>query len=115
MVSNSGKRLAVVTAMAAFLVISSTSLLTGSEPVNFLLGQKDAIEQGRKIYRSRCYICHLSNGGRGPNLFQSKLSDYKFLETATNGRRTMPAFGTILMPDEIWAVHAYVKSADHYE
>ena len=83
--------------------------------VNPVLGQKAAIAAGRVIYRTRCYICHLGNGGRGPNLFASKLSDYQFLETAINGRGTMPAFGTLMTPDEIWNVHAYVKSTDHHE
>ena len=37
--------------------------------VNPVLGQAAAIAAGRVIYRTRCYICHLSNGGRGPDLF----------------------------------------------
>jgi mono/diheme cytochrome c family protein len=57
----------------------------------------------------------LEKGGRGPNLFASSLSDEQFLEIAINGRRTMPAFGTLMSPDEVWAVHAYVKSTDYYE
>jgi mono/diheme cytochrome c family protein len=83
--------------------------------VNPVLGQTEAIAAGRVIYRTRCYICHLSNGGRGPDLFASKLSDYQFLETAINGRGTMPALGTLMTPDDVWSVHAYVKSTDHYE
>ena len=80
------------------------------------LGQPDAIEAGKQTYRSICYICHLSAGGRGPNLFATKLSDERFLETVINGRKgtQMPAFGLRLSPDEVWQVHAYVKSTDHY-
>jgi len=26
----------------------------------------------------------------------------------------MPAFGLRLSPDEVWQVHAFVKSTDHY-
>ena len=80
------------------------------------LGQPEAIDEGLQIYRSKCYICHHSSGARGPNLFKTKLSDEKFLETVINGRKgtQMPAFGLRLSPDEVWKVHAYVKSTDHY-
>jgi mono/diheme cytochrome c family protein len=26
----------------------------------------------------------------------------------------MPAFGLRLSPDEVWQIHAFVKSTDHY-
>jgi len=80
------------------------------------LGQPDAIAAGKQTYRSICYVCHHSAGGRGPNLFATKLSDERFLETVINGRKgtQMPAFGLRLSPDEIWQVHAFVKSTDHY-
>ena len=81
------------------------------------LDQPDAIAAGKQTYRSKCYICHHSAGGRGPNLFASKLSDEGFLEVVINGRKgtQMPAFGYRLTPDEVWQVHAYIKSTDHYE
>ena len=80
------------------------------------LGQPDAIAAGRDTYRAKCYICHFSNGGRGPNLFAIKLTDEQFLETVINGRKgtQMPAFGLRLSPDEVWQVHAFIKSTDHY-
>jgi mono/diheme cytochrome c family protein len=99
-------------------------LLAGALPAggkeklaNPVLGDPAAIEQGRKIYRQRCYICHLSHGGSGPNLFATRLSDDAFMMTVINGRQgaIMPAFGLKLSPDEVWQVHAYVKSTDHYE
>ena len=33
-----------------------------------------------------------------------------------NGRKgtQMPAFGLRLSPDEVWQVHAFIKSTDHY-
>ena len=80
------------------------------------LGQPEAIAAGKEIYRSKCYVCHHSAGGRGPNLFATKVSDERFLETVINGRKgtQMPAFGLRLSPDEVWQVHAFVKSTDHY-
>lgn len=101
--------------MAAALVAAAPCALADDAVTNPFLGKPDSIAEGRTTYRSRCYICHLEKGGRGPNLFATSLSDEQFLEVAINGRRTMPAFGTLMSPDEIWAVHAYVKSTDHYE
>lgn len=83
--------------------------------VNPRLGDPAAIEEGRHLYRTRCVICHGRNGGRGPNLFATKIDDEAFLETVIQGRGNMPAFGLRMSPDEVWAVHAYVKSTDHYE
>ncbi len=81
-----------------------------------ILGQPNAIAAGKQIYRSKCYVCHHSAGGRGPNLFATRISDERFLETVINGRKgtQMPAFGLRLSPDEVWQVHAFVKSTDHY-
>jgi mono/diheme cytochrome c family protein len=83
---------------------------------NPFLGQPDAIAAGRDIYRSKCLVCHQSAGARGPNIFATKLSDEQFLETVINGRKgtQMPAFGERLSPEEVWQVHAFVKSTDHY-
>jgi mono/diheme cytochrome c family protein len=83
---------------------------------NPYLGQPDAIAAGKDTYRSKCYICHHSGGARGPDLFATKLSDQGFMETVINGRRgtQMPAFGLRLSPDEVWQVHAFIKSTDHY-
>jgi mono/diheme cytochrome c family protein len=80
------------------------------------LGQPAAIAAGKQTYSSICYVCHHSAGGRGPNLFATKLSDERFLDTVINGRKgtQMPAFGLRLTPDEVWQVHAFVKSTDHY-
>jgi mono/diheme cytochrome c family protein len=52
----------------------------------------------------------------GPNLFATKLSDQRFLETVIQGRKgtQMPAFGLRLSPDEVWQIHAFVKSTDYY-
>jgi mono/diheme cytochrome c family protein len=84
--------------------------------VNPVLGKPDAIEAGRDIYRAKCLVCHQSAGARGPNIFATKLTDEQFLEIVINGRKgtQMPAFGERLSPDEVWQVHAFVKSTDHY-
>ena len=80
------------------------------------LGQADAIAAGRDTYRSKCYICHHSAGGRGPNVFATKLTDEQFLKTVTRGRQgtQMPAFSQRLSADDIWKLLAFVRSTDHY-
>jgi mono/diheme cytochrome c family protein len=89
----------------------------GSEALtNPVLGQAEAIEAGRDIYRAKCLVCHQSAGARGPNLFATRLSDEQFLAVVIKGRKgtQMPSFGLRLSPDEVWQVHAFVKSTDHY-
>lgn len=85
---------------------------------NPYLGQKEAIDEGQRIYRSKCVICHREAGGRGPNLFKTRLTDEQFLEVVINGRfgmkGQMPAFGFRMSPDDVRKVHAFVKSRDRY-
>ena len=83
---------------------------------NSFLGKPEAISAGRDIYQRKCLVCHQSAGARGPNLFATKLSDQRFLETVIRGRKgtQMPAFGQRLSVEEVWQVHAFVKSTDHY-
>jgi len=111
-----GAAVFVTAAPLVSLALWFGSAAADEEMTDPFLGQAEAIEEGLQIYRSKCYICHLSKGGRGPNLFATKISDEKFLETVINGRKgtQMPAFGLRLSPDEVWKVHAFVKSTDHY-
>jgi mono/diheme cytochrome c family protein len=105
-------------ALLALPVISTRAGDAAAEALtNPFLGDADAIADGRRIYRSRCVICHAQAGARGPDLFNRRLTDGQFLEIVINGRKgtQMPAFGLRLSPDDVWHVHAYVKSTDHYE
>lgn len=117
-------RLRLVAAIAATL--STVAIMTAATCAddaaeealaNPFLGDPEAIADGRRIYRSRCVICHAHAGARGPDLFTGRLTDERFLEIVINGRKgtQMPAFGLRLSPDDVWHVHAYVKSTDHYE
>lgn len=84
------------------------------ELTNPLLGDPEAIEAGENLFRRRCVGCHWAPK-RGPNLFESEISDEKFLEVVINGRKrslTMPPFGYVLSPDEVWQIHAFVKARD---
>jgi mono/diheme cytochrome c family protein len=116
--AQSGRTGAGLCAAIVFTLVSATFTASLAEEglTNPVLRRPEAIAAGRDIYRSKCYICHHSAGARGPNLFATKLSDEQFLETVINGRKgtQMPAFGERLSPDEVWQVHAFIKSTDHY-
>ena len=103
--------------LAALLFGLSPAVANAEEGLtNPFLGQPEAISAGRDVYQRKCLVCHQSAGARGPNLFATKLSDQRFLETVITGRKgtLMPAFGVRLSIDEVWQVHAFVKSTDHY-
>jgi mono/diheme cytochrome c family protein len=82
---------------------------------NPFLDDPAAIEEGERIFRSRCTGCHWSPL-RAPVLFQTELGDEKFLETVISGRHgsrgNMPPFGYVLSPDDVWKVHAFVVARD---
>jgi mono/diheme cytochrome c family protein len=79
---------------------------------NPYLGQPDAITEGNDIYHGKCIICHGLAGGRGPNLFASRLTDEQFMDVVINGRKgtLMPALGFQLSPDDVWKIHAFIKA-----
>jgi mono/diheme cytochrome c family protein len=85
-----------------------------AERTNPLLGNEQAIHEGGRLFRKRCTGCHW-NPLRGPRIFQTKRPYEKFLEIVTNGKksqRTMPPFGSILSPDDISQIHAYLMSRE---
>lgn len=73
-----------------------------------------ASADGEAIYRARCFGCHKSAGGSGPNVFGRKLSDEAFSAVVKAGRpgTAMPAFGSLLSEAEIEAVRAFTASRD---
>jgi mono/diheme cytochrome c family protein len=80
---------------------------------NPYLGQKEAIDEGEKLYRARCFGCHFRSGGRGPNIFRTKLTEQQFVATVANGGRSgMPAWANSLSKDDILKLYAFVMSRD---
>ncbi|MBM3395285.1 MAG: cytochrome c [Betaproteobacteria bacterium] len=109
--SRAGRGLLAVTLTACFVTAQ------GDEPapafINPFLDQPEALTAGEKIYRGRCFGCHFRAGGRGPNIFRSKLDPVRFIEiVAKGGNAGMPAWGATLSGDEILHVHAFVMSRD---
>ena len=86
---------------------------TPPAPQNPYLDQQDALAEGERIYRARCIGCHFRGGGRGPNLFRTKLSLVQFVEiVAKGGGPGMPAWGSTLSGEDILKLHAFVASRD---
>jgi mono/diheme cytochrome c family protein len=83
---------------------------------NPYVGKSTAIDEGRQIYRSKCISCHGRAGGRGPNLFESGISDHGFASIVLNGRSgtVMPAFRARLSEDDVFKLRAFIESTDHY-
>lgn len=80
---------------------------------NPFAGQPAALDDAERIYRARCIGCHYRAGGRGPNLFRTKLTLARFVEiVAKGGGPGMPAWGTTLSGDDILKLHALVTSRD---
>ena len=75
-------------------------------------GDEQAILEGRRLYRSTCYICHLNTGGRGPNLHKSKLKGQDFIRIVIKGKKgtQMPAWKGKLSEDEMWKILAFIEA-----
>ena len=80
---------------------------------------------GAEIFRRQCTVCHGNEGkgdGRAAVAFNppptdltdadhmGQLSDEELLALIGNGRAAMPAFATLLNPEELRAVTGYVRS-----
>ena len=82
------------------------------------LRNAEVIKRGEQVYRARCVGCHLAGGGTGPNLFGTTQDPSQFFEAVAAGTdegTTMPAFDSLLTPEQIWEVYAFVVSRDGLE
>jgi mono/diheme cytochrome c family protein len=79
---------------------------------NPFAGDATVIAEGRRLYRSTCYICHADTGSRGPNLRRSKLKGQQFLRIVMNGRKgtQMPAWKGKLSEEEMWKILAFIEA-----
>jgi mono/diheme cytochrome c family protein len=114
-----------VLALAALLLIAEYALAQAHQPPkvevddyqwqysdNPHTGNAESVAQGRRLYRSTCYICHLEAGGRGPDLRKSRLQGQSFMRVVINGKKgtQMPAWKGKLSEDEMWKILAYIES-----
>ncbi len=105
------------------LQVPVTKVYPGTAPVgpdikNPVANDPDAIQRGMQLFNQmNCSGCHAPNGvgGMGPALSNSKFiyggSPANIFLTIYQGRPAgMPAWGSILPPQSIWDLVAYVQS-----
>ncbi|MGJ7511259.1 c-type cytochrome [Variovorax sp. GT1P44] len=74
-------------------------------------------EAGRKAYTSYCVRCHGINLAVSSSAFFDlrtfpKDDKARFVESVTQGKRAMPAWGGVLKPGELEAIWVYVGSVN---
>ncbi|MFO1274128.1 MAG: cytochrome c [Rubrivivax sp.] len=74
-------------------------------------------EEGRRAYTSFCVRCHGINLAVGSSAYFDlrtfpKDDKARFLNSVTNGKRQMPAWGGIVRPDQMEAIWAYIGSVN---
>ena len=81
---------------------------------NPFAGNPAAIEEGGKLYRARCFGCHMAAGGSGPRIFRSALPPERYFEIVEKGvpGTLMPAFRELLTAEEIWRIQAFTAAHD---
>ena len=114
-----------VSVLAALLLFADCALAQAHQPPKVEIddyqwqysdnphtGDAESVAQGRRLYRSTCYICHLEAGGRGPDLRKSRLQGQNFMRVVINGKKgtQMPAWKGKLSEDEMWKILAYIES-----
>jgi mono/diheme cytochrome c family protein len=114
-------------------LLPQISLPTGDDPESVAL--RRTIRQGERIYQQLCYNCHgrQGKGDRNPYMesvghrpadhtdvqAMQKLSDWEFFlalrdgVTDKRGWFTMPPWQSVLTPEAMWAVIAYVRRLPH--
>ncbi|MCU0270189.1 MAG: cytochrome c [Acidimicrobiales bacterium] len=92
--------------LGALAACSSDAPQRPSDPV---------LAQGYDVYQARCAACHGNEGegGAGLNLqkVEERLTQEQHVEVVTNGRSSMPAYESVLSPEEIQAVVRYERES----
>jgi ubiquinol-cytochrome c reductase cytochrome b subunit len=94
----------------------SPDLTAQSLPPSVLAGLSGDQQRGGDLFATQgCIACHTiegTGGQRGPNLTDvgDRLSDVQLTTRILNGGKNMPAYGTILAPDDTRALVTFLKS-----
>jgi cytochrome c oxidase cbb3-type subunit 3 len=68
--------------------------------------------RGAGIFEHNCQACHgaMAIGGMGPKLVKIPILKHEdlFAETVLHGRGAMPAWGSVLSPQDIADIHAWL-------
>jgi len=96
-----------LTALPIALVAACSSSEGPSRPSDPVLAQ------GYDVYQARCASCHGNEGqgGAGLNLqkVEDRLTEDQHIQVVTKGRSSMPAYESVLTPEEIQAVVRYER------
>jgi len=77
---------------------------------------------GASLFKANCVLCHAADGSGNTTAGKAlkakdlrsdevqKQSDAALVETVTNGKGKMPAFGNRLQPDEVKSLVGYVRT-----
>jgi mono/diheme cytochrome c family protein len=99
------------------------AIRAGAELMNPLDPAGDATVRGREVYESKCAVCH-GTGGLGdgpiigrfpnpPNLLAEHARMYpdgRLFHVITRGQGLMPSHAVQVLPDDRWAVVAYLRT-----
>jgi len=71
-----------------------------------------ALQAGQRIFATYCTTCHRGGqGGAGPRLIDTDLTDIQIRNTVRQGDDRMPAFGQTEVPDsELQSLVDYIRS-----
>jgi cytochrome c55X len=74
-------------------------------------------DTGRRVYTSYCVRCHGINLAVGSSAFYDlrtfpKDDKARFIESVMNGKRQMPAWGSVLKADDVESLWSYVASVN---
>ena len=82
-------------------------------PKGHVVASSQLVTTGGGLYTQSCASCHGTNGegGVGPSLYNSDLSDAEIARTINNGiKGRMPAFGDQYKVPQTQALTAYIRS-----
>lgn len=88
--------------------VEDTSNIVPAVPSN------PALLAGRQIFEKNCMSCHGEDGtagiGGAANFKTLRADSLTMMQTVSQGRHNMPAFGEMLSGEEVQEVITYVKS-----
>jgi mono/diheme cytochrome c family protein len=90
---------------------SSSSTQTGNTPQS---SNASTANEGQDLFEAKCAVCHGSDGtagiGNAADLNISRLDSAATKQMITNGKNTMPSFGSQLSVDELDKLVSYVHT-----